>query len=296
MTTPILIIDCHAICHAAKHAMKDLSYKEKAVGVIFGFMGQLLRFSEEFDTHRFVFAWDSAKRFRQDVNPDYKNKPQLEKETDIQRSKREEATELHKIAKPQFSELRRKVIPQFGFKNSFIQTGLEADDIIAKITRTYEDDEFIIISADSDLYQLLSENVSMYSPKSKKMTTFYMFHDDYGITLSEWIKVKQIAGCTSDNVKGIERVGEKTAIKYLKGELNKNTKTYQKIVSEEGQVLINANAELVTLPFKGTKDVKLNWDEKFYMGKFIDITDKYGFRSMQQVAMMDRWIQCFDMV
>ncbi len=287
MTNPILIIDSHAICHAAKHTMKDLSYEEKAVGVIFGFMTQLLRLSEEFGTNKFIFAWDSAKRFRQNINPEYKNKPQQPLD--------EEAIELHKIAKPQFAELRRKVIPQFGFKNSFIQTGLEADDIIAKITQTYNDN-FIIISADADLYQLLSPTTSMYSPKSKKLTTLKSFTKVYKIMPVQWVKVKQIAGCTSDNVTGIERVGEITAIKYLKNELNKNTKTYQKIVTERGQKLINDNKSLVMLPFAHTKTVKLNWDEQFYMGKFIDMTDKYGFRSMQQVTMMDKWIHCFDMV
>ena len=186
-----------------------------------------------------------------------------------------------------------KVLPKFGFKNNFIQTGMEADDVIAGITQNYKE-EIVIISADQDLYQLLSPTVSMYSTKSKKLTTDDSFTEKYNITPKEWITVKQIAGCNTDNVTGILRVGEKTAIKYIKGALGEHTKAYNNIV--QGSTIIERNEALVKLPFKGTKIPKIKQDKTFYLANFIEITDEYGFRSMQQIETLNQWIEQFGMV
>ena len=186
-----------------------------------------------------------------------------------------------------------KVLPKLGFKNNFIQTGMEADDLIAAITQNY-DVELVIISADQDLYQLLTPTVSMYSSKGKKLTTDKSFTKEYGIKPDKWARVKQIAGCSTDNVKGIEKVGEKTAIKYIKDELGKKTKAYNNIV--QGDAIIERNEALVKLPFKGTKIPKIRLPGPLYLANFVEITDEYGFRSMQQVGQLNQWITQFEMV
>ena len=56
--------------------------------------------------------------------------------------------------------------------------------------------------------------------------------EKYRIKPFEWHKVKAIAGCSSDNVKGVAGVGEITAIKYLKGELKKESKAHQNIINK----------------------------------------------------------------
>ena len=283
MNRPILLIDSHAICHAVKHTIGDLSYEEQKVGIIFGFLRQILALNKRFGTSRFLFCWDSKKSFRRAVYPSYKTRP-VQEEKEIQ---------FEKFAFKQFIELRMKVLPKFGFKNNFIQTGLEADDIIAAITQNY-DQEFIIISADQDLYQLLTPKVSMFSSKSKKITTDKSFTEKWRVLPEEWVMTKQIAGCRSDTVGGIANVAEKTAIKFMKNELGKHTKAYNNIV--QGSTIIERNEELVKLPFKGTKIPKIKQDGSFYLANFIEITDEYGFRSMQQPDTINQWIEQFGMV
>ena len=280
MNKPTLIIDCHAICHAVKHTIGDLSYEEQKVGIIFGFMKQLLSLSTKFETNKFIFAWDSKKSYRRDIYPNYKSR----------KRRSEEEYKFDKFAFKQFIKLRLYVIPTIGFKNSFIQTGLEADDVIAAITKNY-DRKFIIISGDNDLYQLLSPTVSMYSTRAKKETTQESFSEKWGVPPSKWVKVKQIAGCRSDTVKGIEGVAEKTAIKYLLGELGEKTKAYDRI--EKGTKIIERNKTLVELPFEGTKIPKLTDNEILSFAGFIEITNKYGFHSMQQINEVDKWIENF---
>ena len=277
-----LIIDCHAICHAAKHTMGDLSYEEQKVGIIFGFLKQLLSLAKRFETNSFLFCWDSKKSYRRNIYPNYKNRPQ----------RSEEEYRFDKFAFKQFIELRMWTLPKFGFKNNFIQTGLEADDIIAAITQNY-DREFVIISGDNDLYQLLSPNVSMYSTKSKKLTTHESFTGKWGVSPSEWVMVKQIAGCRSDTVEGVVGVAEKTAIKYLTGKLGKETKTYAIIGNSKD--IIERNKQLVKLPFNGTKIPKIYDNEIFNFADFTEIVNKYGFYSFQQTEAANSWIYYFKM-
>ena len=54
---------------------------------------------------------------------------------------------------------RINIIPKMGFKNSFIRTGQEADDIIAQLTIDYPG--MTIVSNDKDLYQLLDNCITM---------------------------------------------------------------------------------------------------------------------------------------
>lgn len=280
MTT--LLIDCHAICHAAKHTLGDLSFEEQKVGIIFGFMKRLLSLSKEFDTNRFLFCWDSKKSYRRGIYPSYKNRNPLTSEEQ----------EFEKFAFKQFIELRSYTLPKFGFRNNFIQTGLEADDIIATIIKNYEG-EFVIASGDSDFFQLLSDNVSMYLPRKNKLFTKEHFTKEYDIEPIEWVKVKQIGGCRSDKVKGIKGVAEKTAIKYLKDLMNKKTKTYQNIVN--GQEIIERNEALVKLPFEGTKVPKIVKNERFYFNNFMSLINKYGFRSFKQNRQLNEWQTQFKM-
>ena len=262
--------------------MGDLSHEEQKVGIVFGFMKQVLKLSKVFDSHKFVFIWDSKRSLRKKIYPSYKNRNPFTKEEIV----------FENFAFKQFMELRIKTLPKFGFKNIFIQTGMEADDIIAIITQNYNR-EFVIISGDGDLFQLLKSNVEMYSPKKKKLITEETFTQEYKITPKEWVMVKQIAGCRSDKVDGISGIGEKRAIQYIKGTLGKKTKGYQNILA--GQDIINRNKALVELPFEVTELPTLVDDEKFMLHNFIELTDKYGFRSFQQITQLNEWITQFGM-
>ena len=56
----------------------------------------------------------------------------------------------------------------------------EADDCIARFTALHPDDEHIILSTDTDYYQLLSESVHMYNGVAKNLITIDGFFDDKG--------------------------------------------------------------------------------------------------------------------
>ena len=180
-----VIIDCNYICHMAKHSMGELSFEELHSGVIFGFLRQMLSLINTFKTNDFIFVWDSRESKRKVLFPTYKANRHYEKT--------EEEKELDAIAYKQFDILRTEVIPKIGFVNNFMMKGYEADDVIAGIVFRNKEN-FVIVSSDNDLLQLLNNRVRIYSIKNKSYYTEEMMLKEYNISPDKWAEVKAIAG------------------------------------------------------------------------------------------------------
>jgi DNA polymerase-1 len=93
----------------------------------------------------------------------------------------------------------------------------EADDLIAYYCKISKDEKIIIFSADKDLTQLISEHVTIYSPITKQ----YFKNGDM-ISLNKVdiphynvLLTKIFTGDKSDNIDGIQGLGEKTLVKFF---------------------------------------------------------------------------------
>jgi DNA polymerase-1 len=86
--------------------------------------------------------------------------------------------------------------------------GIEADDLIYFVAK-YLEGRCVILSTDADLLQI---DVPQFSYTKKKFITL---EDQGAANKDQFITAKALAGDTSDNIKGLERVGLKTALKYL---------------------------------------------------------------------------------
>jgi len=110
------------------------------------------------------------------------------------------------------------LLSHLNIKNFYID-GFEADDIIAKLVNMFANNEnkILIYSADQDLNQLVSENVSILKKiKNVNVTiTQNNFENYYDFKPCQVIDYKAIVGDTSDNFKGITGIGPKTAIELL---------------------------------------------------------------------------------
>ena len=100
----------------------------------------------------------------------------------------------------------------------FETTDCEADDVIASYALTFNDTETVISSFDSDLFQLLSEHVSVlrYRGKNTVIYTPAQFCEKFGISPMQYADFKSLTGDTADNVKGAEKVGKKTASQLIR--------------------------------------------------------------------------------
>ena len=281
------LIDTAAILHAAKFTMRNLSTEEQETGCIFGFMLQLLNLQKKFHFDYLFFCFDSKKSNRKKLFKDYKL---------ARKQKSEEDIALNKIAYPQFDLLQNEILPAVGFSNIFENTGFESDDTIAKLVfNKNPEDQMVIVSRDHDLWQLLRElEVNQYDFVSKTVLTAKMFTDTWGISPKKFGKVKAIAGCNSDSVPGIQGVGEKTAAKFLRGELKESSKAYQKIMSDEGRALTIFNIPLVVLPFAETPSNEINLDEKISFNALKDMFVKYEFKSQLYSSVLSEWKSNFN--
>ena len=268
----LLVVDSNYICHVMKYAhSQGLTYRGTRTEIIYGFLRQIFSLMKQFETNKIVFCWDSLFSKREEIYPIYK--------ANRHREKTEEEKEQDGLAFEQFDKLRSEILPNIGFKNVFQQKGYEGDDLLAEVVHKWKLKKKIVVSNDEDLFQLL-DYCSLYNISKHALTTKTIFQRQYNITPSEWIKVKQIGGCSGDNVIGIEGVGVNKAIGYLKNELPKNGKVYPRIISPEGQKIINRNKILVELPFPGVKIPKEIIPDKITEEKIMRVCKDYGLKSL----------------
>jgi len=290
-STPMLLVDCSHILHTAKHAMVSnrLSNNGIETSVIFSFVSQLFSLSKKFNSNHFVFAFDSEKSLRREIYPTYKLK-----RNNAKKEKTDQERYYDQVCYDQFNEIRDVVLPMLGFKNLFFQEGLEADDIVASIVRTYEK-EIAIVSSDKDLYQLLSEgngkDVYIYNIKTKKKYRKSDLYEEFGVTPDQWWQLLCIKGCDTDEVHGIPDVGYKTASKYLNEKLSARDSKKRLIDSPASKRIIERNIRLVKLPFEGTGVFSLVEDD-LSLSKFQQMCHKYGFVSMLKTEKVLEWKTC----
>lgn len=115
----------------------------------------------------------------------------------------------------------RDLIEGLGMKHYELDN-YEADDIIGTLATHVDPEEFdvVILSGDKDLTQLASENVRVdVTVKGVSEIESYTpehIMEKYGLKPKQIIDMKGLAGDQSDNIPGVTKIGEKTAIKLLK--------------------------------------------------------------------------------
>lgn len=284
-----LLIDCNNIAHIVANALPDLTYDESHTEVIYGFLTSIFTLQKMYSSEELIFCWDSKKSFRKLIYPEYK--------ANRRKDQTEEEKENFRIMFDQFLDIRTVVLPDLGFTNIFMNPGYEGDDLIANIVKQNKNNQFYIVSTDKDLYQLLNKDVTIINPITKKIMTEKEFVKTYDIEVEQWTEVKAIAGDSGDNISGVQKVGEKTAIKYLKGLLPEHHKTYQAIVSEEGQAIKERNLPLVSLPFQGITPIKTSLKEQPVLTKrtFRKVFNDWGFESFLKPAAFGQWDIIFNL-
>jgi DNA polymerase-1 len=94
----------------------------------------------------------------------------------------------------------------------------ESDDWIASYALKYgEENQVVIASFDSDFFQLVTHNVSVlrYRGECTKIWTPADVMEKFGVAPSKYADFKSLTGDASDNIKGAQKVGPKTAADLL---------------------------------------------------------------------------------
>jgi len=221
----IVLIDANNTCFRVGWANKHLTNNGEPTGVIYGFLREILGVWERWKHAKIGVIWDCSSDYRMNLTKEAIVKGILSEKQgyykqnrERQRAKDEEAGKINEIAesiimqKPTLKELLSKTLV-----NQIRIDGFEADDIIGTLARMHSEkgDIVKIISSDKDMYQLLSEQVSIFSLGGKNTMTYEAFVGEFGISPQQWIDIGAIAGDGGDNIHGVSGVAEKTAIKFL---------------------------------------------------------------------------------
>ena len=98
----------------------------------------------------------------------------------------------------------------------------EADDILATLATRGTADGYrvLLVSGDRDTIQLVNDDVTLLYPNTQGVSQLKRYDTDavierYGIRPEQYPDVAALVGETSDNLPGIAKVGEKTAVKWL---------------------------------------------------------------------------------
>ena len=124
----------------------------------------------------------------------------------------------------------------------------EADDAIASYVFAYRDQtEIVIVSLDSDFFQLIGDNVTVlrYRGDKTNLCDGAFIQNRFGILPGQYADFKALTGDTSDNIKGAEKVGPKTASALLRqfGDLQTALKKADEIAKPAVRQSVKFNAE-----------------------------------------------------
>jgi len=252
--------------------MGELSHEGVKTGVVYGMFRAIIDLQELHATDRVVWCFDRGHDKRSQIWSQYKANRHKQDEDN-------ETKEARRALRQQLYRLRTNYLPAIGYRNVFWQDGYEADDVIASICQDRpRGEEIVIVASDADLYQLLIQGwVSMWNPQKKQAVTAESFSREWGIDPTMWSDVKAIAGCSSDNVKGVKGVGEKTAVRFLTGKLKDTTKAFAAIVANRD--VWERNLHLTRLPFKGTERFELV-DDCLTRDRWNMLMERLGMKSL----------------
>lgn len=229
----LCLIDGSSYLYRAFHALPSLSNAEgQPTGAIFGVANMLRRLIEQHQPERVVVVFDApGKNFRHELFDQYK---------------------AHRPPMP--DELRAQIEPLYelidamGLKRLMVE-GVEADDVIATLTNKARGGglHVLISSGDKDLAQLVAEGVVVEDSMQNKAFTPALVEEKFGVGPHLVGDLLALTGDSSDNIPGVEKVGPKTAAKWLKqyGSLDALMASADEVGGKVGE---NLRAALDSLP------------------------------------------------
>ncbi|MCF6290092.1 MAG: DNA polymerase I [Desulfobacterales bacterium] len=198
---PIYLIDGSAYIYRAYHAIAPLSNKSGLpTHAVLGFTNILLRVLRDKAVEYLAVAFDAkGPTFRHAAYPRYKaNRPAMPDDLIPQIPYIKELVKAYNIL-------------------ALEQQGVEADDLIASaavaLSRTGH--PVVVVSGDKDLFQLVSDRVSLWEPMRDLHYDPAAVHEKYQVTPEQLLDFFALIGDAGDNVPGVPGVGPKTAEKLI---------------------------------------------------------------------------------
>ncbi len=197
-----VLVDGNSLINRAFYALPPLtSLSGKPCGAVFGFINMILNVITNENPKYFVCVFDAGKHtFRHELYADYKGgRQKMPDDLAIQLPILKDL--LHAM------NIKTIEIPE-----------IEADDIIGSFTRKF-DEEFIILSGDKDLFQLIKPHTTMWLTQKGISSVLKLNEEnlmkEYQLKPYQVIELKAIMGDKSDNIPGVPNIGEKGGMSLI---------------------------------------------------------------------------------
>jgi DNA polymerase-1 len=204
----LLIIDGHSLAFRAFYALPVDSFQNREgqhTNAIHGFIAMLINLLQKEKPTHLAVAFDISRySFRTREYPEYKG-------------------------------TRGETPPEFIGQIPLLEEALKAMNIITVTKEDYEADDILatlatqgaeqgyrvlVVSGDRDAIQMVNDDVTLLYPNARGVSELKRYDRDavferYGIEPAQYPDVAALVGETSDNLIGIDKVGEKTAVKWI---------------------------------------------------------------------------------
>jgi len=196
----VLLVDGHHLAYRTFFALKGLTTSRgEPVQAVYGFAKSLLKALKE-DGDAVIVVFDAkAPSFRHEAYEGYK---------------------AGRAPTPEDFPRQLALIKEFVDLLGLVRLevpGYEADDVLATLAKKAEREgyEVRILTADRDLYQLVSDRVAILHPEGHLITPEWLM-ERYGLRPEQWVDYRALAGDPSDNIPGVKGIGEKRAAALLR--------------------------------------------------------------------------------
>ncbi len=197
----LLLVDGSSYLYRAFHALPDLRNKKgEPTGAIHGVLNMLRRLHKDTSADYSACVFDAkGKTFREDIYAEYKaNRPPMPEDLVAQ------IAPLH------------ETIAAMGWP-LLIVDGVEADDVIGTLAREAERAgmRVVISTGDKDITQLVNPHIVLVNTMSNETLDEAGVEKKFGVTPGRIVDYLALIGDSVDNVPGVDKVGPKTAVKWL---------------------------------------------------------------------------------
>jgi DNA polymerase-1 len=197
----LLLVDGSSYLYRAFHALPDLrNAAGEPTGAIYGVLNMLRKLLADYRADYLACVFDARGRtFRDDLYDKYKaNRPPM-------------PDDLGSQVEPLLAAIRAWGWPLLQIE------GVEADDVIATLAREADKRGLrcVISTGDKDLAQLVSERVMLVNTMSNERLDPEGVKAKFGVPPARMLDYLTLVGDSVDNVPGVEKVGPKTAAKWV---------------------------------------------------------------------------------
>ena len=219
------------------------------IGGILGTIRSIKYMIAEVQPTQVFFIWDAngGSQKRRGIIADYKmgKKPRLNREVDeqVKDSRENFVWQANKLK----SLLHFLGITQIEVDN------IEADDAIGYLVGLLDPVAKVVVSSDRDMWQLVSDTTVVYWPTKKIFITKENFKEQSPILPENYVLARAMAmGDSSDNIKAIHGLGEKTLLKLFP-EFTSAPVSFVQLLADINQKLSMDDQGLLTPKLKPTE-------------------------------------------